>query len=380
MVWVGVLAGGWGKRLGPLTERRPKPLIRLAGKRIIDYTLDQVTPLKPSSGVIIVHPAVSQLENVPEPFKVVSQRKPGLSSALKTAFEYAEDDLIVISFTGYLSKPNNIASSLLEYYSMSRYHVVMALAPVSSGLETFGFARMGMGNRIEEVTEKLEEWRAGRGYVFAGVLAGKRKLLQTLAEKGFINGINIIARNNEVGGYVWEGDWLEIAYPWDFLEAPRLLLSPDETIIREGSVIAPSARIGRGVIIEKGVVIGENAVIEGPSYIGRGVEIGANAVIGPGSIIEENAVVKPLAVIKNTIVFESAEIGEGAVLEGCIIGEHARVAPHVISRRRELAEPPPWAIDLLEGNKPRKLSMGSLIKPHSLLSKPCQELVPGGIF
>ena len=377
MVWVGVLAGGWGKRLGPLTESRPKPLLRVGGKRIIDYTLEQVLEARPSSGVVVVHPAIARLNGVPSPLRVIAQEGPGLKSAIKTALKYADDDVVVLSFTGYLSRPNTIVSSLLEYYTVSDYQLVMALAPVSSGLETFGFARLGLGGRVEKVTENLEEWRAGRGYVFAGVLAGKKSLVGKLAEEGFINGVNLLAAKGLVGGYIWEGDWLEIAYPWDLLEAPRLLIPRYETAIREGAEVATTARIGRGVIVERGAYIGENTVVIGPSYIGADALIGPNSVIGPGTIIEEGSRIGPLVVLENTIVMAGATVGAATIMSGGVVGERGKVAPHVVGEKGRLDEPPEWAVPLLEGRRPRNLVMGPLIRPGSKETSPCMHLRPG---
>ncbi|MCE4620539.1 MAG: NDP-sugar synthase [Desulfurococcales archaeon] len=377
MVWIGVLAGGWGKRLGPLTESRPKPLLRIGGRRIIDYTLEQVLEARPSSGVVVVHPAIARLDGVPSPLRVVAQEGPGLKSAIRTALNYADDDIVVLSFTGYLSRPNTIVSSLLEYYTVSDYQLVMALAPVSSGLETFGFARLGFGGRVEKVTEKLEEWRAGRGYVFAGVLAGKKSLVETLAQEGFINGVNLLSAKGLVGGYIWEGDWLEIAYPWDLLEAPRLLIPRYETAIREGAEVAATARIGRGVIIERGAYIGENTVVIGPSYIGADASIGPNSVIGPGTIIEKDSRVGPLTLLENTIVMVGATVGASTIMSGGVVGEGGEVAPHVVGEKGRLDDPPEWAIPLLEGRRPRNLVMGPLIRPGSKATSPCMYLRPG---
>ena len=377
MVWVGVLAGGWGKRLGPLTESKPKPLLRIGGKRIIDYTLEQVLEARPSSGVIVVHPAIVRLDGVPSPLRVVAQEGPGLKSAIKTALKHADDDVVVLSFTGYLSRPNMIVSSLLEYYTLSDYQLVMALAPVSSGLETFGFARLGLGGRVEKVTENLEEWRAGRGYVFAGVLAGKKNLVEKLAEEGFISGVNLLAARGLVGGYIWEGDWLEIAYPWDLLEAPRLLIPRYETAIRERAEIAATARIGRGVVVERGAYIGENTVVIGPTYIGADAFVGPNSVVGPGTIIEEGSRIGPLVVLENTIVMTGAVVGAATIMSGGVIGERSEVAPHVVGEKGRLDEPPEWAVPLLEGGRPRNLVMGPLIRPGSKATSPCMYLRPG---
>lgn len=49
-----VLAGGYAKRLWPLTLNKPKPLLPVAGKPIINYVLEKLIPLSPPINQIIV--------------------------------------------------------------------------------------------------------------------------------------------------------------------------------------------------------------------------------------------------------------------------------------------------------------------------------------
>jgi len=49
-----VLAGGYAKRLWPLTIDRPKALLPIAGKPLIDYVIEKLVPLNPQIGRIIV--------------------------------------------------------------------------------------------------------------------------------------------------------------------------------------------------------------------------------------------------------------------------------------------------------------------------------------
>ncbi len=57
-----VMAAGLGKRMRPLTASQPKPLIRVAGKALIDYSLDQLAEAGVARAVVNVHYLADALE------------------------------------------------------------------------------------------------------------------------------------------------------------------------------------------------------------------------------------------------------------------------------------------------------------------------------
>ena len=57
-----VLAAGLGTRLRPLTDTMPKPLVRVAGKPMIDYGLDALAEAGVSRAVVNVHHFAEQME------------------------------------------------------------------------------------------------------------------------------------------------------------------------------------------------------------------------------------------------------------------------------------------------------------------------------
>jgi MurNAc alpha-1-phosphate uridylyltransferase len=57
-----VLAAGLGKRMRPLTASQPKPLVRVAGKALIDYSLDHLAQAGVARAVVNVHYLADALE------------------------------------------------------------------------------------------------------------------------------------------------------------------------------------------------------------------------------------------------------------------------------------------------------------------------------
>ena len=57
-----VMAAGLGKRMRPLTATQPKPMVRVAGKPLIDHTLDRLQEAGVAKAVVNVHYLADNLE------------------------------------------------------------------------------------------------------------------------------------------------------------------------------------------------------------------------------------------------------------------------------------------------------------------------------
>ena len=92
-----VLAAGFGERMRPLTATMPKPLVKVAGRTLIDYGLDKLAQAGVKTAVVNVHYLADQIEKHvagrKSPRIVISDERdaiPQINDDLRVDFEPAE--------------------------------------------------------------------------------------------------------------------------------------------------------------------------------------------------------------------------------------------------------------------------------------------------
>lgn len=365
-----VLAGGSGRRLYPLTKSTPKAYLRVGGRMLYTYTLDMLREARSSlDSIVLILPrgSLHMLQDVPEWVTAVEQRGEGVEGALRTGLEaLGGGGEVVVSFIGYITRPPTMVRHLLDYYSTIEYPLTLTVAPITSGLETFGFVRIGSRGNVEALQETPgPEWMKGRGYVFAGALVGEYSFVERLAEEGFTSGLNRMASRNLVGALTWTGEWIELSYPWDLLKLPGLVAGDSMLMVSSGADIPRSAVLRGPVIVERRARIGESAVILGPAYIGEGAVVGESAIVGPNTSLESGSRVGPLSVVRDTILMEGASVGSHAVVEGSILGPGASIGHQAVVEPGEPTASYPWIMDA--ATRSRGVRLGAVLGPGAVL-------------
>lgn len=161
-----LLAGGHATRLWPITRHRPKPLLPLGSRTILDRLLDQVAPLADevlvSTNAKFASAFEEAIEGVPGARLVVEKQaseaeKPG---ALGAIFQLTEEltpreDLLVVA------GDNHYGFDLTDFIDQAGEHTAPTVAvkalPEREQARQFGVVELAEGSRIEAFHEKPED-------------------------------------------------------------------------------------------------------------------------------------------------------------------------------------------------------------------------------
>jgi UDP-N-acetylglucosamine diphosphorylase / glucose-1-phosphate thymidylyltransferase / UDP-N-acetylgalactosamine diphosphorylase / glucosamine-1-phosphate N-acetyltransferase / galactosamine-1-phosphate N-acetyltransferase len=124
--------------------------------------------------------------------------------------------------------------------------------------------------------------------------------------------------------------WMDVGHPWDMLDANSILMesiSPhNEGTIEEGVSLKGSVIVGEGSVIKSGTYI------EGPCIIGRNCRIGPHAYIRSATSIGDDCHIGHCSELKNSIIMSGTKIphfnyvGDSIIGSGCNFGAGTKIA------------------------------------------------------
>jgi glucose-1-phosphate thymidylylransferase, long form len=323
-----ILHGGQGTRLRPLTHTGPKQLIKVAGKPVSQWVLEQLRDSGIRDIVIILG------DNNPN--KVVEYYGDGSRFGVKITYVYqgkargladavyrVKDVITEDRFLVYLGDnivPYDDLSSFLSFKGSAS----ILLAKVDNP-NRFGVAVIKEG-KVVKLVEKPKERISDLALV--GVYAFTKEIFDVIedlkpswrGELEITDAIQgLIDRGREVEYKIIDGWWKDTGTPKDILEANSFLLDKHAERRIEGEV-RDSSVDGR-VIIEKGALV-ESSTVRGPAYIGKGTKI-INSYIGPFTSIGDDCEVKN-SEIEHSVVLDNVKV-EGVSMMDSLVGNSSSV-------------------------------------------------------
>ncbi|MBI2564595.1 NTP transferase domain-containing protein [Candidatus Woesearchaeota archaeon] len=321
-----ILAAGLSTRMYPLTLTKPKPLLPVANKPLIEHTLNNLEGIVDEAIIVIGYLREQIKDHLGESYKnikltyVEQKEQKGAGHALWLAKENIKNKFILLPADDYYSRFD--LEQCLDYPSV-------LLVSESKNPERFGVVTAKHG-LLEYIEEKPQQPKSCQVSTMCFVLP--EKFINYLAQHHDLT----IAVNNytkEQGLAICDArdKWMPLAYPWDLLTANEFLLSKlpqTEFVEVQKQLRGPcyiqdnsKIKIGKGTIIKKSsiegnVVIGDNCIIGPDAYIRGATSIGNNCIIGhstevKNSIIMNNSSAAHKSGILDSIIGECCNLGAG---------------------------------------------------------------------
>jgi len=314
-----ILAAGEGTRLRPLTHGKPKAMIPVANRPVIEHVIDALLANGIRDIVVVVgyrREYVQRfLNGLDIPVTVVVQAKQlGTAHALRAAAPEIHDDFLVLPGDNYIDAAS-IASIRAEPCAM--------LVKDHPSPSNFGVVVVKDGY-VANILEKPEE--APTQTVSTGILSLPRETLKSLTENEIPDAVMKLVRKGMRMKAVPAGDWQDAIYPWDLLRMNRSLLS--RIAPKKAGRMAGNITFSGVVSVGSGTTIGPNTTITGPAIIGENCDIGPGTCILPGTSIGSRVTLEPFTVIGNSLIMDDTSIGSHSRIEDAVIGEGCRIADH----------------------------------------------------
>ena len=229
-----VMAAGLGKRMRPLTATRPKPLVEVAGKALLDHALDRLRAAGVKRAVVNVHYLADALEaHVKRRVKgieiVVSDERALLletGGGLVKALPLLDEDpiLVVNSDNLWVDGPADTLKMLAARWDDAAMDALLLLVPLARAN-----CHRGRGDFHMDSIGRLRRRKNGRvaPFVFTGVQLVSHRLLADPPSGAFSTNIlwdRAIAAGRAFG-LVHQGLWFDVGTPPAVRETEALLAS-----------------------------------------------------------------------------------------------------------------------------------------------------------
>lgn len=315
-----ILAAGQGTRLRPVTLTMPKPLVPVANKALIEYSID----LLRDAGLYDIGIVVNSMES---PISrqlgdgrqlgvqleyIVQEEQLGLAHAASLTQAFIGDEPFCMFLGDNIFKDR--LAGLLADFPASDAEAAVALTEVPDP-ERFGIAELDEGyERIRRVVEKPEN--PPSSFAISGVYLFRSSIFEAIRniKPSWRNELEItdaiewlINQGNRVQPYILQDWWIDAGKPESIIQANQVLLGelPYSKPPTDRSQIRGNSDVSHRVLVGSGSQI-IDSVVRGPVIIGDNVRI-------------RNSYIGPYTALGNNVVVEGSEIEDSIVMKDCLI-------------------------------------------------------------
>ena len=319
----------------PLTYTRPKVMLPIANKPILEHLLIEAEKAGIKEFIFIVGYRDEQIRNYfsnGDKWRVnidyCTQRKQlGTADALRMVEGLVDGNFLMINGDIIVNQKDIKSLTNGKNNTMSLFEV--------EDTEDLGLVEISEDKvvRIFEKVGKPPSNLANAGlYLFTPDIFASISQTPTSprGEYEITDSLQLLIDQGHSVSYQKIDYWLDVVYPWDLLLANEALLSGTESQnlgeVEENVVIKGAVSIGKGSVVRSG------SYITGPVIIGNDCDIGPNCYIRPHTSIGDGCHIGGAVEVKNSIIMSRSKIphhnyvGDSIIGEGCNLGAGTKIA------------------------------------------------------
>ncbi len=329
-----VMAGGEGSRLRPLTVRRPKPMVPIVNRPVMEHIL----LLLKRHGITEVVLTVQYLAQIIQDYfgdgsalgmrlhYSVEDVPLGTAGSVKLAEHLLDETFLVIS--GDALTDFDLAK-IVDFHRAKKAVATITLKSVPDPLE-YGVVVTDSTGHIRQFLEKPSWSEVISDTINTGIYVLEPSVLQRCPSgQAFDFGQDVfpalLADGQPIYGCVMEsGYWTDVGTIQEYARACFDAL--------DGKVQVELPKPGEqpGIWCGPGVEIAPTARLSPPIYLGHDVQIGAGAVIDGPAVIGDNTILASHAHVMRSILGHSCYVGDRAEMRGAIVGEHCSLKTNTV--------------------------------------------------
>lgn len=323
-----VMAGGEGSRLRPLTIRRPKPMVPIAGKPVMEHILNLLKRHGVTEVVVTVQYLASNIEDYfgngsQLGMHIVYSREDvplGTAGSVKNAEEYLTEPFLVIS--GDALTDYNL-TDIIKFHEEKNALATLTLAHVYNPLE-YGVIITDEEGHITQFLEKPSWGEVFSDTINTGIYVLDPKIFSYFEKNKQYDFSQelfplMLKKGDPIYGYIANGYWCDVGNLAEYMRANADVLQGHV------DVEIPGKNIGENVWCEEGVEIDGGAQLYGPIYLAHDCKVKSGAIIHGPSTIGHYSIIDERAQVDRSIVWNNSYIGERAELRGAIVGSSTSI-------------------------------------------------------
>lgn len=331
-----IIAAGKGTRMGPLTENRPKAMLPIANKPLLEHMILGLQAVGTKDLYMVVgHHKEKIMEYFEDGSKfginieyIEQKNQNGTANAIMAVRNYIDERFLVIN--GDILIDNRDIERLCNI----RGDAVLAAKKVESP-EEYGILYV-KGEKVGKIVEKPKEVsevsEVSSDIVNAGIYIFDHSIFDAidntrLSKRGeyeITDSIQYMIDSGKELRYMLLDRWKDIGFPWNMLDANEIILKDINKWKIMGDV-EPYATLQGNIAIGKDTIIRNGSYITGPVTIGNNCDIGPNCYIRSSTSIGDNVRIGNAVEIKNSIIMNGTHIGHLSYVGDSIIGENCNL-------------------------------------------------------